>query len=128
MIADRGSTTLIAVGLVALALILGLGLTAVVVVVNGRAAATTAADAAALGAAPATFTPLGLGSPTEIASRLASDNGGVLVACSCRVDSSWATRSVEVEVAVEVSIPVLGIRVVRAISRAEFEPVALTGS
>lgn len=122
---ESGSATLVAASLVALALVLAVALVAVVVVINGRIAATTAADAAALGAAPATFSPLGLGSPTLIAERLAVENGAVLVSCSCRADPSWSTRSVVVEVAVEVVVPVIGPTPVRAVSRAEFVPVAL---
>lgn len=125
---DRGSSTLLAASLVGLTLVLALGLTAVVVVINGRAVAAAAADAAALGAAPATFAPLELGVPEIVAARLAHENGAELVSCSCRTDPTWATRSVLVEVAVEVAIPILGPTAVRAVSRAEFVPVALTGS
>ena len=108
-------------------LVLATGLSVVALIVNGRAVATAAADAAALAAAPATFPPLGLGSPEAAAIRLATENGAVVTACSCRSDASWAKRSVEVEVAVEVVLPVVGRTEVLAVSRAEFEPVALTG-
>lgn len=115
-----------ALSLILLTLVLAAGLTVVVLVINGRIAASTAADAAALAAAPATFSPLGLGSPEEVAGRFAAENGAVLISCSCGSDPTWASRSVVVEVAVEVSLPFLGPTPVRAVSRAEFAPVALT--
>ncbi len=117
---------MMSVALVAVTLALAMGLAAAVAVVNGRTAAVTAADAAALAAAPATFPPLGLEQPDQAAAKLASDNGARLVSCSCAVDATWSTRSVLVEVEVEIDVLLLGPRTVRAISRAEFSPVALT--
>ena len=80
----------------------------------------TAADAAALAAAPATF----LGSPVEEASRMAAANGSQLVSCICSVDRSFGARTVEVRTETRVQIPVLGDVAIRATSRAEFDPMA----
>lgn len=126
MRSEEGSISIIGAAVLVLVLALGIGLSVVAVVVNARAMASTAADAAALGAAPATFPALGLGSPETVAAEMAARNGAALVSCSCRSDSSWATRSVLVGVSVEMELPVIGVIEIGAVSRAEFEPVALT--
>ena len=91
-----------------------------------RMRATTAADAAALAAAPVTFLPFGAtGSPAQEAGRFARLNGASLVSCRCPIDRSFATRSAEVRVAVSVGLPLLGSVTVEATGRAEFAPAAL---
>ena len=88
--------------------------------------AATAADAAALAAAPVTFRPFGArGSPVAEAARLASANGTRLVWCACSVDPGFATREVEVVVTARVDLVLFGSRRVRASSRAEFNPTAV---
>ncbi|MGI9586057.1 MAG: hypothetical protein ACR2N7_10750 [Acidimicrobiia bacterium] len=118
-------------------MVLGVGLAAVVVMVAvavgsvgaGIAAyvhAANGADAAALAAAPVTFRPFGAdGTPAAEAARFAGLNGVSLVRCICAIDHTWDTRTVEVVVAHELIVPIVGTVTVRATSRATFEPVAL---
>ncbi len=123
---DRGSVSLLVLGLVGVLIVLGLMLGSVGNYLSVRGRAQMAADAAALAAAPVTFRPFGsLGSPAAEAARLAAANGATLVACVCPVDHSWSSRIVEVEVEREVDIVVLGRRAVRAAAAAEFAPVEL---
>jgi hypothetical protein len=104
--------------------ILGVGL--VGAAASTYAAAASAADAAALASAPVTFRPFGaLGSPRNEAARFARANGARLVRCDCPVDRSWATRTVSVTVSRRISLPVVGVVVINATSRAIFEPSAL---
>ena len=94
----------------------------------GRAQAATAADAAALAAAPVTFRPFGAeGSAFQEAVRLAAANGARLTACLCNADPSWDRREVAVTVAVDVDLILFGSRTVTATSRAEFVPALLLG-
>jgi hypothetical protein len=88
--------------------------------------AAGAADAAALAAAPVTFSAFGAkGSPQQEAARFASANGTRLVTCACPVDRSWRSRTVSITVVRSVDLPGLGRFDVRASSRATFEPEAL---
>jgi hypothetical protein len=92
----------------------------------GYAAAETAADAAALAAAPVTFRPFGAtGSPAQEAARFAAANDTVLVACACSPDPSWETRTVVVTVRRIFPVVLFGERAVEATSRAEFTPTRL---
>lgn len=94
-----------------------------------RLRATTAADAAALAAAPVTFLPFGAeGTPTEEAARFARLNGAGLISCDCAVDHSFEPRSVRVRVRVTVDVPLLGSFAAEATGRAEFVPAALLGA
>ena len=91
-----------------------------------RAALTTAADAAALAAAPVTFSGFGsAGTPYEEAMRFAAANGASVVACNCAVDRSWSGRVVVVTVTVPVELRLLGTYQLRATAAAEFQPVDL---
>lgn len=88
--------------------------------------AQTAADAAALAAAPVTFRPFGAtGTAREEAARFARENDARLVSCECRHDSGWAVRRVEVRVARSVTLVLFGSRKVEAVGRAEFAPALL---
>lgn len=88
-----------------------------------KVGAQTAADAAALAAAPQTFDPLGTGvTPASEARRLGASNGARLVACRCPTDLLWRARLVEVTVEVDVTPGPLGIGTVRASAVAEFDP------
>lgn len=88
--------------------------------------AASAADAAALAAAPVTFRPFGAsGTPAHEAALFARANGARLVSCRCPIDRSWETRTVVVTVERTVSIVGIGTVRVQATSRATFEPVAL---
>ncbi|MEA3502427.1 MAG: hypothetical protein U9R47_06600, partial [Actinomycetota bacterium] len=75
---------------------------------------------------PVTFRPFGAtGSPAAEARRLARANGAVLAKCSCPVDRTWRSRTVEVVVERRVELLGLGAITLRASSRAEFAPMAL---
>jgi hypothetical protein len=122
---ERGSIVLgFATLVVVFVLVVGLG--AVGTGIAAYVQAAGAADAAALAAAPVTFRPFGArGSPRHEAARFASSNGTRLVRCVCRVDRSWASRTVSVMVERSVDLPGFGRFKVRATSRATFEPEAL---
>ena len=88
--------------------------------------AATAADAAALAAAPVTFDSFGtIRTPRLEAQAFAEANGASLVSCRCPVDRSWNARTVEVIVERSVRLVLFGSRNVRAIGRAEFVPAEI---
>jgi hypothetical protein len=120
-----------AVAVVVAAVAVAAAVLAIVVADTGRylaaaSQASTAADAAALAAAPVTFRPFGAaGSPRAEAARLAAANGASLVRCVCDLDTSFADRDVVVEVRLEVDLLISGSTTVRATSRARFSPSRL---
>lgn len=123
---ERGSVSVVMLGLIGLLAVLGLmlGTAGHYLSVQGRVQA--AADAAALAAAPVTFHPFGsAGNPVAEAARFAAANGGRLLRCVCSIDRSWNARIVEVEVSQEVNFIGLGRREIRARAAAEFVPVKL---
>ena len=123
---DRGSAAVLILGAVGLLVVLGLMLVTAGHYLSVRSQTQASADAAALAAAPVTFRPFGSeSSPTAEAARLAAANGGQLLRCRCPIDRSWAVRVVEVEVAREVNLVVLGKRKVRVSAAAEFAPLEL---
>ncbi|HEX5630771.1 MAG TPA: Rv3654c family TadE-like protein [Acidimicrobiia bacterium] len=123
---ERGSAAITLLGVIAVALVLAVGISAVGLWLRVRTEASAAADAAALAAAPVTFLPFGAkGTPTEEAARFARRNGARLVWCSCPPDPSWKPRTVVVEVERTVTIWPLGVYSVRARGRAEFVPELL---
>ena len=123
---DRGSVTVLVMGLVGFLVVLGLMLGTAGHYLTVRIRVQAAADAAALAAAPVTFRHFGSpGDPTAEAARFAAANGGRLIRCVCSIDRSWDPRIVEVEVGEEVSFIGLGRRDVRAKAAAEFVPVDL---
>lgn len=125
---ERGSTGVALVAVVTVALLLGLVVADVAGYLMGRAHALTAADAAALAAAPVTFRPFGTARPPAgEAAAVAGANGARLVRCRCAVDRSWSPRRVEVEVELLVDLLLFGPQLVRARSRAEFVPARLPG-
>jgi secretion/DNA translocation related TadE-like protein len=120
---ERGSATILALALVFIVIVSGLALLAVAQLVTARARAVTAADAAALAAAPATFPALSNDAgPDQLAAELARANGARLVRCLCPMVESFDPRAVEVEVAVAAQIAIVGGVEVRAVSRAEYVP------
>jgi hypothetical protein len=122
---ERGSVA-IGVALIGVVLVFILGVGIVGSAAATYAAAATAADAAALASAPVTFRPFGAsGSPRDEAARFARANGASLVNCDCPIDRSWATRTVSVTVSRKISLPVVGSVVIKATSRAVFDPSAL---
>jgi secretion/DNA translocation related TadE-like protein len=125
-VSDRGSVSLLLVGVAAVVLLFAAALGSVGAYFHARVEATTAADAAALAAAPVTFLPFGAtGTPRDEARRFASANGATVVACSCAPDPSWEPRTVHVEVEKVVNLWPAGRLTVRAVGRAEFTPALL---
>jgi methylaspartate ammonia-lyase len=101
----------------------GLALLAAAQLVTARARAVTAADAAALAAAPHTFPVFAPeGAASEIAADLALANGARLLRCHCPLVATYDPRTVEVEVMVATRIAFFGDVAVRAQSRAEYVP------
>lgn len=122
---ERGSA-IIGLALCGLILVLGLGVGLVGAGVASYAAASNAADAAALAAAPVTFREFGAQrGPSGEAARFAASNGATLVRCICPIDPSWNPRTVEVVVVRRLALPILGSLRIMARSRATFEPAAL---
>jgi hypothetical protein len=118
--------TLPLAGVVAVAILLALLVVDVAGYITAGLQAATAADAAALAAAPLTFRSFGPeATPYAAATRYAAANGADLMSCLCSVDRSWRSRIVEVVVARPVDLVLLGRRVIRAVGRAEFAPTAL---
>jgi uncharacterized membrane protein len=125
---QRGAATPIIAGLLVLAVLLSLLVVDVARVAAARTQLTTAADAAALAAAPATFADFGAGTnPQRAAAETARTNGARLVDCRCPIDPTWATRTVQVVVACDVGLTLLGSRHLEAVAGAEFSPVRLAG-
>lgn len=116
---DEGSISVLLAGTVFAVLVLGMVIGAVGQVLAARFQASTAADAAALAAAPATF----FGHPGEAAGRLAAANGARLLSCRCPPNRTWAARTVQTLVEVDVDVLGLGPRTVRAKGSAEYVPV-----
>lgn len=115
-------------GVAGVILVFGIGIADVGILLAARLQAATAADAAALAAAPVTFRPFGAtAGPVEEARRLAEANGARISHCVCVVDSSWDARSVEVVVERVARLVGFGTLTVRASSRAEFDPSKLLG-
>ena len=116
----------IGVAVVGLVLMLALAVGLVGVGVAAHTQVTAAADAAALAAAPVTFRPFGAsGSPASEAALFARRNGSVLVSCRCPIDPSWRRRTAVVVVARRLSVFGVGSIVIRAESRATFDPLRL---
>jgi secretion/DNA translocation related TadE-like protein len=125
-VSERGSASLALLGVAGLVLVLAMGLVAVGNLLRARVEAGTAADAAALAAAPVTFLPFGArGTPSEEAARFAALNGARIISCSCPVDHSWEPRTVEVRTERVVAIWPLGVFRVQGVGRAEFVPALL---
>lgn len=122
---EDGSVSVVVVVLVAGLMLVAAGLAATGRVVAAHVQVTTAADAAALAAAPLTFLA---GDPELEARRFARANGARLVACTCPVDTTVVSRTVTVQVAAHVRLPLLGVRTVRARAAAEFDPATLLGA
>lgn len=121
MTAEGGSASLLVAATLTLLLVLVAATADAGRLMVARATAQTAADAAALAAAPATFRPAGR-SPDEEASALARANEARLVSCRCPVDPAWQARTVTVRVVVDVPVGLLGVGSVPAMAAAEFDP------
>jgi len=112
---------------VAIVAILGFAVTSIGALYAARAQAQTASDAAALAAAVATYPPTGTPNPTVVARDFASRNDAGLVSCRCPRDPTLSPRTVTVVTSVRADVPIFGVLMVRASSRAEFDPGAWFG-
>lgn len=117
---ERGAIAVLAALVVGLVLVMGVALLDVTAVLSARTRAQTAADAAALAAAPATFHP-GV-TAREAARRMAEANGARLVWCRCRSDHRPLPRIVSVATEVVARLWMWEDIGVRGLSRAEFVP------
>jgi len=127
MTGERGAMTILMIALCALVATIGIATTALGVLFDAREQAATAAEAAALAAAVATYPPAGSDDPEGLAADLASRNGARLVSCSCSIDPTLESRVVVVTVALEANVPIFGDVLVGRTARAEFEPRAWLG-
>jgi hypothetical protein len=124
---EHGSATVLVATIVGLVLTAVIGLGSLTILYGARTEAGTAADAAALAAAVATYPPAGAGTPGAEAARYATANGAVVVSCTCTVDPSFAIRTVTVIVEKQVSVPFFGTLGVKAGATGEFDPLAWLG-
>lgn len=125
--AERGSVSLAMAAMAGVIVVMTVAVSSLTLVYGGATRAGTAADAAALAAAVATYPSAAESSPLQAAREIARRNGATLVSCRCVVDVSLARRSVEVGVSVSVDVPILGNHVVVRRARAEFDPRAWLG-
>lgn len=126
MTTQDGSVSVVVAVMVALAMVGAVLVSDLAKVALVRTSLVTAADAAALAAAPATFASFGKpADPHQAAAELAAANGAELVACVCPVDRSWRSRRVVVTVSADLELVLLPDRSLTASAAAEFRPVAL---
>ena len=118
--------SLIVVATMAVLVVVALTIVALAGAETASERAVGAAEAAALAAAPATFSPLAGGrAPADHARALALANGAELVRCDCETNASYAARTVVVTVRYRTTIPVLGTVHLERTAAAEFEPIRL---
>lgn len=122
---ERGAVAVLGVVVVGVILMIGVAVLDISAVVSARTRSQTAADAAALAAAPATFTLASL--PREAAAMMAEANGARLVWCRCRTDRRSTPRTVRVRTAVTVRLWWWEDVTVFAESGAEFIPYPGSG-
>jgi hypothetical protein len=120
--------TILVIGWVAVIAVIGVAATSVGSLLAAREQAYTAAEAAALASAVATYPPAGTGSPVAQAAEYAQRNGSRLTSCRCPVDLSMRPRTVTVTTALTVAVPIFGRIDVRASARSEFDPVLWLGA
>jgi hypothetical protein len=119
---DRGAATVLILGLCGLVATIGVGTAGLGVLFDAREKAATAAEAAALAAAVATYPPAADGPPDRLATELAVSNGARLISCWCDVDTSLDARVAAVTVVLSAHLPLFGEVDVGKTARAEFEP------
>jgi hypothetical protein len=119
--------TILVVILAAFIAFIGIATAALGVLFDARERAATAADAAALAAAVASYPPTDAGLPAAVAAEYAALNGSRLVSCWCPVDGALRSRVVAVTVALTTDLPVFGEVTVGKTARAEFDPRAWLG-
>jgi secretion/DNA translocation related TadE-like protein len=118
---ERGSASVLLVGLLPIMLIIAVAVIEAAGLVGSRIQAQTAADAAALAAAAATFPAKGE-DPQSQAVRFAEANGTELVSCRCPMNPSFEPRVVTVIVTMAHHTRFFGEVVLRAGASAEFHP------
>lgn len=124
---DRGAMAMAMAGVVAIVGVLSVAVAALGMLYGAKTQATTAADAAALAAAVASYPPASGRHPAVAAAEIADANGATVVACICSRDTSLEARTVEVMTVVVVDVPVFGTVTVKGVSRAEFDPLRWLG-
>lgn len=123
---DESGSVVVGTAIAGLVLVLAAAVGVTGAGVAAYTAASNAADAAALAAAPVTFRPFGArGTPVQEAAWFARRNGTRLTSCVCPVDVSWAKRTVVVTVRRTLRVPGIGTVSVSATSRATFDPTRL---
>ena len=127
MNSDSGGVSVLMVALVALLAVVGIGVTSVGGLLAAREQAFSAAEAAALAAAVATYPPAASENPARLARDYAAANGASLVTCRCTVDGTMKVRTVTVVAAVTSDVPLFGELAVKGAARAEFDPRAWMG-
>ena len=96
MSGERGSASIVAAAIVAMATVLALGTADLARVLIAETRAQTAADAAALAAAQELAIPSGL-DPAEVAAEYVARNGGELLECACARGALEATVRVRLD-------------------------------
>ena len=124
---DRGSAAVLMVAMAGVVAIVGIGSASVGLLLSGRELAATAAEAASLAAAVATYPPASSGAPVSVASEMAEENGARLESCRCAVDLSLRVRQVTVVTAAITEVSLFGTVVIRGSATAEFDPAAWLG-
>lgn len=124
---DDGSMAVAMSGAVAMVAIVSIAVAGLGALYSARAQAQTAADAAALAAAVATYPAAATTSPVAAARIGADENGANVLSCACPRDGTLEARVVGVVVGIEVDVPIFGEWVVKASSRAEFDPLRWLG-
>ncbi len=124
---DRGSAAILMAVFAGVVAVVGMGSASVGLLLSGRELAATAAEAASLAAAVATYPPAASGAPVSVASEMAEENGARLESCRCAVDSSLRVRQATVVTAVITEVPLFGTAVIRGSATAEFDPAAWLG-
>jgi Flp pilus assembly protein TadG len=115
----RGSVSLLAAGLMVIAVVLAVGCADVARTLTAASAAQTAADAAALAAAQELALPSGGTTPGAVAADYAARDGAELVSCDCDPGASVASVVVRRQVG---SLLLFGAgRFVTARARAEVD-------
>lgn len=119
---EKGSSAVLMAAAIAIIAVLVAAVAGLGSLYAARVQAQTAADAASLAAAVATYPPASDRLPEASAKGAARSNGAVLLRCRCTRDSRFSVRTVEVTTGVTLNVPVFGELIVRASSRAEFDP------
>ncbi len=127
MTIDEGGAAVTLVFVAGVVAMVAIGSVSLGLLYVGREKATTAAEAAALAAAVATYPMAAVDSPISAAAAMAERNGARLNSCQCPVDRSLRVRTVRVFTSLVVTVPLFGDLWVKGGAAAEFDPVAWLG-